>query len=280
MNHDDVQSSSATPASAVEDIELLSAALAIAKDEYPTLDTEATAAQVRGLAEALAASVGPGTGLAAKVQALNHFLFEEQGFVGNHAEFYDPRNSYINDVMERRLGIPISLAVLQIECARALDVRLEGISFPGHFLVRVPMDDGILVMDPYHRGRSVGIDELRQRAQPHFGDRDIDDQQLFHMLSPASNRSIIARMLRNLKGVYAEREQWDKALRCADRLISQDLSAIEDIRDRGLFYLRLGLGPHAIADLRQYLSRVPEAGDAGAVRDALVEAASQRVSLQ
>ncbi len=267
-------------AGAFSDIELLPAALAIAQDEYPSLDIEAVGRQVQGLAASLAASVGKDPGLTDKVQALNHFLFEEQGFAGNHAEFYDPRNSYLNDVMERRLGIPISLAVLQIECARALDLQLEGISFPGHFLVRVPMDDGILVMDPYHRGRSVGIEELKQRAQPHFGDRDIDDQQLLHMLSPASNRSIIGRMLRNLKGVYAEREQWDKALRCADRLITQELSAIEDVRDRGLFYLRLGLGPYAIDDLRQYLSRVPEAEDAEAVREALIEAASQRVSLQ
>lgn len=278
MNHAKQSETHNTPSPG--DIELLPAALAIAQDEYPSLDTDAVAQQVRGLAEALAASVGKDAGITDKVQALNHFLFEEQGFAGNHAEFYDPRNSYLNDVMERRLGIPISLAVLQIECARALELRLEGISFPGHFLVRVPMDDGILVMDPYHRGRSVGIDELKQRAQPHFGDRDIDDQQLFHMLAPASNRSIIARMLRNLKGVYAEREQWDKALRCADRLVTQDLSAIEDVRDRGLFYLRLGLGPYAIDDLRQYLSRVPEAGDADAVREALIEASSQRVSLQ
>lgn len=267
-------------ASTDEDIDLLPAVLAIARDEYPRLDVESVAGQVRGLADSLKGRIGSESSLAEKVQALNRFLFVEQGFVGNHDEFYDPRNSYINDVLERRLGIPISLAVLQIECAKALDIQLEGISFPGHFLVRLPMDGGLLVMDPYHRGRSVGIEELKQRARPHFGDRDVDDQQLFHMLAPASNRSIVARMLRNLKGIYAEREEWDKALRCADRLVGQGLSAIEDVRDRGLFYLRLGLGPHAIDDLRQYLSRVPEAGDADSVREALIEAASQRVRLQ
>jgi regulator of sirC expression with transglutaminase-like and TPR domain len=262
------------------DIELLPAVLAIARDEYPGLDTQAIAGQLAALADSLCAQVDRRAALPEKVQALNQFLFVEQGFAGNHEEFYDPRNSYLNDVLERRLGIPISLAVLQIECARALGVDLEGVSFPGHFLVRLPMDDGILVMDPYHRGRSVGIDELRQRAQPHFGDQDVDDQQLFHMLAPASNRSIVGRMLRNLKGIYAEREQWDKALRCADRLVTQELSSIEDVRDRGLFYLRLGLGPYAVDDLRRYLARVPEAGDADTVREALIEAASQRVRLQ
>lgn len=270
------QSTDAAP----EDLELLPAVLAIARDEYPRLDTAAVAAEVGALAQSLRERVGADAPLAEKVQALNHFLFVEQGFSGNHDQFYDPRNSYLNDVLERRLGIPISLAVLQIECARALDMELEGVSFPGHFLVRVPMDDGILVMDPYHRGRSIGIDELRQRARPHFGDRDIDDQQLFHMLAPASNKAIVARMLRNLKGVYAEQEAWDKALRCADRLVSQGLSTVDDVRDRGLFYLRLGLGPHAVEDLRRYLSQVPEAGDAEAVREALIEAASQRVRLQ
>jgi regulator of sirC expression with transglutaminase-like and TPR domain len=262
------------------DIDLLPAVLAIARDEYPDLDTQAIAGRIEALAGSLSARVDRHASLPEKVLALNQFLFVEQGFAGNHEEFYDPRNSYLNDVLDRRLGIPISLAVLQIECARALGVDLEGVSFPGHFLVRLPMDDGILVMDPYHRGRSIGIDELRQRAQPHFGDQDVDDQQLFHMLAPASNRSIVGRMLRNLKGIYAEREAWDKALRCADRLVSQDLSSIEDVRDRGLFYLRLGLGPYAVEDLRRYLARVPEAGDADAVREALIEAASQRVRLQ
>jgi regulator of sirC expression with transglutaminase-like and TPR domain len=263
-----------------DDIALLPAVIAIARDEYPQLDGAALSQRVQGLALSLRERVGVAAPLAEKLQALNHFLFVEQGFSGNHAEFYDPRNSYLNDVLDRRLGIPISLAILQIECARALEVDLEGVSFPGHFLVRVPMDDGLLVMDPYHRGRSVGADELRQRARPHFGDRDIDDQQLLQMLAPASNRAIVARMLRNLKGIYAEQENWEKALRCADRLVSQGLAQAEDRRDRGMFYLRVGLGPRAVDDLRHYLEKAPEAGDAQEVRDALIEAASLRVRLQ
>lgn len=263
-----------------QDIELLPAVLAIARDEYPQLDTGALARRVTAMAETLRGRVGEQAPLTEKLQALNHFLFVELGFSGNHAEFYDPRNSYLNDVLDRRLGIPISLAVLQIECARALDVDLEGVSFPGHFLVRVPMDDGLLVMDPYHRGRSVGVDELRQRARPHFGDRDIDDQQLLQMLAPASNAAIVARMLRNLKGIYAEQQNWEKALRCADRLITQNLGQAEDRRDRGMFYLRVGLGPRAVEDLRFYLEKAPEAGDAAEVRDALIEAAGLRVRLQ
>lgn len=263
-----------------DDIELLPAVLDIARDEYPRLDVTALTRRVQDMAATLRDRVGVDAPLSAKLQALNHFLFVEEGFSGNHAEFYDPRNSYLNDVLDRKLGIPISLAVLQIECARALAIDLEGVSFPGHFLVRVPMDDGLLVMDPYHRGRSIGVDELRQRARPHFGDRDIDDQQLLQMLAPASNGAIVARMLRNLKGIYAEQQNWEKALRCTDRLITQGLSQTEDRRDRGMFYLRIGLGPRAVDDLRFYLQQSPEAGDAQEVRDALVEAASLRVRLQ
>lgn len=266
-------------APAPDDIALLPAVLEIAKDEYPSLDTAAIAASIRDLAIDLAARVDRDMPLPGKIQALNHYLFVESGFSGNHAEFYDPRNSYLNDVLERRLGIPISLAVLQIECARALGIELEGVSFPGHFLVRVPMDDGLLVLDPYHRGRSVGADELKQRARPHFGDRDIDDQQLLGMLEPASNRAIVARMLRNLKGVYAEQANWEKALRCAHRLLSIDASQAEDWRDRGLFYLRVGMGPRAVEDLRHYLAAKPDATDRTEVRDALVEAAATRVRM-
>ncbi|MCX7557861.1 transglutaminase-like domain-containing protein, partial [Xanthomonadaceae bacterium JHOS43] len=106
-------------------------------------------------------------------------------FSGNHDEFYDPRNNYLNDVLDRRLGIPLSLALIQMELARRLDVPLEGVSFPGHFLVRLQVEDGLLVLDPYHRGRSIDADELRQRASPHLAETDIDDQQLLMMLAPA-----------------------------------------------------------------------------------------------
>lgn len=263
-----------------DDIDLLPAVVAIARDEYPDLDTDAVTARVQALAGSLRQQVGADAPLPERLRALNHFLFVEQGFSGNHAEFYDPRNSYLNDVLERRLGIPISLAVLQIACAKALDIDLEGVSFPGHFLVRVPMEGGLLVMDPYHHGRSVGIEELRQRARPHFGDRDVDDQQLAQMLAPASNRAIVARMLRNLKGIYAQQQNWEKALRCADRLITQGLAQPEDHRDRGMFYLHVGLGPRAVEDLGHYLTHASDAGDAQEVRDALVEAASLRVRLQ
>ncbi|WP_225444403.1 SirB1 family protein [Pseudomarimonas arenosa] len=265
-------------AAAETDVELVPALVDVARDEYPDLDVSGLLSQVRELALQAADRCSNIESTSQKVQTLNQFLFVECGFKGNHDEFYDPRNCYINEVMERRLGIPISLAVLQLECARACDLALEGVSFPGHFLVRVPMDGGLLVMDPFHRGRPMDVDELRQRARPHMGDRDIDDQQLLNLLSPASNRAIVARILRNLKGVYTEQEDFARALRCADRLIRFDASQAEDWRDRGLLYLQLGVGQRAGEDLARYLQLRPDAGDADAVREAMIDAAKSRVT--
>jgi len=256
------------------EIPLLRTALLIARDEYPDLDMQAYEAKFEAQARALTGRVNLAMPAVDRLAALNRYLFEELGYTGNQRDYYDPRNSYLNDVLDRRLGIPISLAVIQIELARRLDLPLQGVSFPGHFLVRLPVDGGLLVLDPYHRGRSIDADELRQRAQPHFGDRDIADHQLLQMLSPASHRAILIRMLRNLKGVYAEREVWDKALRCSDRLLRLDPAQAEEWRDRGLFYLRIGLGSAARANLSRYLSLAPEAGDAATVREALIEASS------
>ena len=117
------------------------------------------------------------------MQAINRHLFEELGYAGNHDEYYDPRNSYLNEVFERRLGNPISLAMVQMEVARRLGVPLDGVSFPGHFLVRLPIDDGVLVMDPFNRGRPLDEDELRQRARPHLGGEMPDDEALYRRSS-------------------------------------------------------------------------------------------------
>ena len=142
---------------------------------------------------------------------------------------------------------------------------LQGISFPGHFLVRLPLDEGIVVLDPYQKGRSLDAAELRQRARAHTDSHDIDDTRLARMLEPASHRAILTRMLRNLKGVYMEREQWDKALRCCDRLLTLDTHQPAEYRDRGRCYLELGHARAAREDMRRYLALMPQADDADAV---------------
>jgi regulator of sirC expression with transglutaminase-like and TPR domain len=203
--------------------------------------------------------------------AINRHLFEELGYAGDHDEYYDPRNSYINEVFERRLGNPISLAVVQIEVARRLGVPLDGVSFPGHFLVRLPVDDGILVMDPFNGGRPLGADELRERAKPHLGGDVPDDNALLQILDPAPHRAILVRVLRNLHGVYAQREEWDRAARSADRVLKLVPDQPDALRDRGLAYLKMEYRKGALADLSRYLHVAPKASDADAMRERLID---------
>jgi regulator of sirC expression with transglutaminase-like and TPR domain len=254
-----------------EDIPLVWAALTLARDEYPGLDVDGYERQVTGLARDLLGRQDSSDPVAG-VRAINAFLFDELGFTGNQNDYYDPRNSYLNDVIDRKLGIPISLGVLQIALAQGLGLDMRGVSFPGHFLVSLPVDGGVLVLDPYHRGRSVDLAELKARARPHMGDQDVQDDEVRNLLAPATNRAILARMLRNLKALYAERDDFERALRCADRLLTLDPAQPQELRDRGLLYLRVGHTAAGRDDLIRYLSAQPAADDADQVREILVDA--------
>lgn len=243
------------------DIPLFATALLIAEDEYPGLDRSAYESRLQEYTRDLRQPLDNADSTSAQLRCINRFLFDELGFSGDDKDYYDPRNSYLNDVLDRRLGNPISLAVVQIDLAQRLGVPLEGVSFPGHFLVRLPLDEGIVVLDPFQKGRSLDADELRQRARRHMDNHEIDDARLARMLEPASHRAILMRMLRNLKAVYVEREAWDKALRCSDRLLTLDAHQPSEYRDRGEFYLKLGHLGAARDDLRRYLALAPQAGD-------------------
>lgn len=250
---------------------LLPTALLIARDEYPWLDPQQCDATVQAHVAHLRPEVDTIAAVALKMAAINRHLFDELGYGGDHDRYYDPRNSYLNEVLARRLGNPISLALVQMEVARRLGIPLDGISFPGHFLVRLPVDDGLLVMDPFNGGRPLGVEELRRRASAHLGGRAPDDQVLAQILDPAPSRAILMRMLRNLHGVYVENAQWDRAARSADRLLKLAPDDDDALRDRGLAYLRLDHRAGARQDLGRYLQRNPGAGDAQALRGALID---------
>ncbi|HQZ32662.1 MAG TPA: tetratricopeptide repeat protein [Arenimonas sp.] len=254
-----------------DELPLLGTALLIARDEYPDLDAASYSAQVDTYATALRPQLERDIDLPARLTAINRYLFEEVGYAGNNAQYDDPRNSYMNVVVDRKLGIPISLAVIQIEVTRRLGMPLDGISFPGHFLVRLPVDDGILVLDPYNKGRPVSAEELRERASPHLGGHAPDDQQLLQILAPATHRMILMRMLRNLKGLYLERGDWERVARTADRLLKLSPDTAEALRERGLAYRELGYTKGAREDLARYLQLLPEAEDLDAVRSALID---------
>jgi regulator of sirC expression with transglutaminase-like and TPR domain len=255
-----------------DDIPLGWAAVMVARDEYPDIDVAGYEALFSDYGERVRHLIARDGGPVDTVRALNGFMFDEMGFTGNQQDYYDPRNSYINEVVERRLGIPISLAVVQLDIAQRIGLPLRGVSFPGHFLVSLPVDGGILVLDPYHRGRSVDAQELKNRALPHVGNNeDIPDDELSTLLAPASNRAILARMLRNLKALYAEKEDWERALRCTDRLLAVDSSQPGELRDRGMMYLRVGHVHAAREDITRYLSLQPSAEDADQMREVLIQ---------
>ena len=262
-----------------DDLPLLETALLIASDEYPALDAAGYADTLSGWANDLAPRLEADAGLPATLTTVNRYLFDELGFAGNNQQYDDPRNSYLNQVFDRKLGIPISLAVVQIELMRRLGLPLDGVSFPGHFLVRLPVDDGILVLDPYNKGRPVSADELRERASPHLGGHAPDDLQLIEILAPATHRTILARMLRNLNGLYLQQGDWERVARTSDRLLKLTPETAEAWRDRGLAYRELGNASGAREDLSRYLQMLPGAEDEDAVRAALVDVSGQRSRL-
>jgi len=262
-----------------ESLPLLPTALLIARDEYPALDPTVYDATVQAHVDHLRAEVEIIPSPPLKMAAINRHLFDELGYSGDHDEYYDPRNSYLNEVFERRLGNPISLALVQMEVARRLGIALDGVSFPGHFLVRLPMEEGMLVMDPFNGGRPLGVEELRERASSHLGGQRPDDQVLAQILDAAPSRAILMRMLRNLQGVYAENHQWDRAARSADRLLKLAPENDDALRDRGLAYLKLDYLAGARRDLGRYVQRNPDAGDAQALREKLVDLGGPRTRL-
>ncbi len=257
-----------------QEIPLFTAALWIAQDEYPNLPLDEYETRLNDYAAQLRRRHVDLKTPAEQLRGINEFLFDELGFSGDEKDYYDPRNSYLNEVLDRRLGNPISLAVVQLEFARRLGVPLEGVSFPGHFLVSLPVEEGLVVLDPYQKGRSLDAAELRRRARGYLDRNEIDDQHLAQMLAPASHRDILARMLRNLKSVYAEREDWAKALRCCDRLLTIDPHQPPELRDRGALYFKLGHLNAAREDLRRYLALAPQADDAEEIRLQLAEAST------
>lgn len=259
-----------------DELPLLDTALLIARDEYPSLDPAAYAATIQGYADALKPKLDGDIDLPATLTTINRYLFEELGFAGNNHQYDDPRNSYLNEVFDRKLGIPISLAVVQIELTRRLGLPLDGISFPGHFLVRLPVDDGILVMDPFNKGRPVSADELKERASPHLGGQAPDDVQLIEILAPATHRVILTRMLRNLGGLYQQQEDWERVARTSDRLLKISPETPEPLRDRGLAYRELGYTRGAREDLARYLQKLPNADDADSIRTTLIDLGGSR----
>ena len=244
----------------------LGAAL-IARDAYDDLDVPSVLARFEELARPLVR-----LGLAqmsAEAQALEmaHYLYERQGFAGNEADYYDPKNSLLPDVLERRLGIPITLALVYCEVAKRVGVPASGVGFPGHFLVRIERRGELhlppVMVDPFFGGRMLDEKSLLALLRRVVGPTETLRPEHFE---PASPRIILARMLTNLKAVYLARGEDSRALLALDRLVSLTPDAPFALRERGMLAARLGSIEVARADLNRFLELSPESSEAHAVR--------------
>jgi regulator of sirC expression with transglutaminase-like and TPR domain len=257
-------------------IDLARACLMIAQDAYPGLDVERYLGEIERMAIRLRARMPRSNAAEEKVMALNQFLFDDLGYWGNTDDYYDPRNSYLNEVIDRKTGTPISLAILYMELGRRIGLPLEGVSFPGHFLVRLRLRGGMLVLDPFTGGVPQSEAELRERLQRVIpegvaGGVAVGELPLEQFLEPASNRQILARVLRNLKGIYREKDKPERMLEVLNRMLVVAPDASSELRDRGYVYRRLECWRPALKDLRDYVEREPEAPDLDDVRVKLME---------
>jgi regulator of sirC expression with transglutaminase-like and TPR domain len=251
-------------------------ALLVAKDEYPALSIETCREKLDELAMPLEAlSLGRRSPLE-QADALRSLVYGELGFRGNERDYYDPRNSYLNDVIERRLGIPITLAFVLMAIGRRAAVQVDGIGFPGHFLVRIGGEGGVYV-DPFFDGRLVNDAALERLAEKFLGGASKLAPEHLHVVSV---RSMLVRMLVNLKHAHERRQDHARALVASDRLVDVTASATFR-RDRGLHALALGASAAAIEDLEAYLGESRTPPDESAVRRALARArAGGQASLQ
>jgi regulator of sirC expression with transglutaminase-like and TPR domain len=251
-----------------EAIDLAQAALLIARDEYPDLEVGHYLEALDGMAADLRARLRGGEGPTSLIAHLNRHLFDDLGFRGNVDDYDDPRNSYLNDVLDRRTGIPISLSAVYMEVGRRAGIPLAGVSFPGHFLVRYAgagIADEILI-DPFHRGALLTPGECRRRLEQRFQGRI---QFRPELLRRARNREILERMLNNLKTVFDKGRDYHRALRVQNRLVCLRPGSAEHLKDRGVLHYRRALFGQAAADFEACLGLAPDAPGAAAVREQL-----------
>jgi regulator of sirC expression with transglutaminase-like and TPR domain len=242
------------------------AALLIAAAEYPGLDVAAGLATLDGFADLLRQRLLGLDEPAHQAHALAELLHGELGFSGNPDAYYDPRNSYLNEVLERRLGIPISISAVYLEVGRRAGLPLEGIGMPGHFLVRLRHPLRPVLLDPFAGGAIVTEAECAARLRGIYGP-GVHFQP--EMLAPVGTRTILYRMLANLKGTYAQQADWPRVVRTIDLMLVTQPGASTEYRDRGAALLRTGDLKRARADFEHYLLNAVDIDDAGTVREQL-----------
>lgn len=250
-----------------EPLDVVTAGLVIASEEYPDLDIQAERLRVEALGKEASTRLEGLSNPFARLDALRTYLFEELGFRGNHQNYYDPRNSFINEVLHRRLGIPLSLSILYIEIARGAGLEARGVGLPGHFVVRVDDDGRRLLVDPYHGGTVITEEDCRELVCRATGRPGLYGPGL---LDGVGAKEILGRLLRNLKRIYLAQEDHRRALAVVEKLRRVFPDEATELRDRGFLLAHLERHAAAVADLETYLSLHPHAPDANAVRGRVV----------
>jgi regulator of sirC expression with transglutaminase-like and TPR domain len=256
-----------------DQLPLLEAAIAIAQDEYPDLDVQQVLGDVDQLLLRLRRRLPADAPPLQRLRVLNQFFFHDLGFGGNVNHYHDPDNSHLNVVMRTRRGIPITLAVLWLELAQGVGLSARGINFPGHFMVKVNLPRGQVVIDPFN-GQSLSREELAERLEPYKrrnGLVDEFDVPVGLYLQSAQPRDILARMLRNLKEIHSSHEDWPRLTAVLDRLIVLLPEAHAEYRDRGLAWAERGETRRAVRDLEHYLAHAADALDSDAIGERLTE---------
>ncbi len=255
-----------TPRDRLEDIlarpdremNLAEAALLVAAEEYPDLDVRSYLVRLDEMGVALRHRLEDEPRPERAIMALNRYLFQEQGFRGNVEQYYDARNSYLNEVMDRRTGIPITLSTIFMEVARRAGLEVEGVGLPGHFVVRVLTPLRPLLVDPFHGGMLLTEKDCQERLDRIFSGKVKLEAE---MLRPCRRKDMLERILRNLKAIYLRDQDKDRALRVVDLLVRIQPGSAEDLRDRGVLYAALDCYGLAARDLESYMSLAPAAKD-------------------
>lgn len=249
-----------------DSFDVVEATLLVAAEEYPDLDLVREKRRLDGIGTEAARRVAKLANPFARLDALRAYLFEDLGYHGNTESYDDPRNSYLNEVLARRTGVPLSLAIVFVEAASKAGFESCGIALPGHFVARVGFGGRRILVDPFHGGQVITEDDCRNLVA-----RSTGKPALFRadLLVPATSRAMLIRLLINLKRIHLNREDYTRALSAVERILLASPEDLREIRDRGFLLAHLGRPGAAVADLENYLTVAPGAPDAEAVRGRL-----------
>jgi regulator of sirC expression with transglutaminase-like and TPR domain len=249
-----------------DQIDLARAALYLAQEDYPDLNPEDYITLLDSMAMTVHDRLPAESYPLRIIQAINQYLYEELGFHGNTEDYYDPRNSFLNQVLDRRTGIPISLALVYLEIARRVNFPMVGVGMPGHFLIRPVVEEMDVFVDPFHRGEILFPQDCQERLSQIYG-KPMALRPEF--VEPVTPHYFLARMLTNLKAIYLSQEDLAKALSTIERILMVFPHSLPDQRDRGLLYYEFGRWREASRDLESYLAQMPAAKDAFVIRHLL-----------